>query len=266
MIEELEKLEKKYEIENIFDKYLEKAFNIFEKIRESKGDLLDKYNNKINELIKHELEEKIEKLFEDGLSKEIDDVIKNLDSEMGEHKIKLFSLFKIGLEKELEKGKYKTKIDFIQNFSFFETIKRKLLCLIGKDNAEKIKIISRVVTSSLLAIFGLYFLFATPAGIIGSIFFGVLLGVNFVINLFRSKEKVLLEKLDESQEKLEKNFSRMKIQFSRIYNRTLNETIDNFKGLLVLSLADLSHIEKEVWNELNEEYKKTKKEILEFLD
>ena len=105
---------------------------------------------------------------------------------------------------------------------------------------------------------------SNPIGWIFSGIYALLLSISFIVNkFFKSYEKILIQKLDESKEKLEYNFIRMKIQFSRIYNKTLHETKETFKELLVFSLADLGKIEKEFWIELNEKYKLVKKEILE---
>ena len=71
ILENLEKLESKYEIEKIFDKYLEKINNIFEYILNNKENLIKNYNKDIEKLMKEELENKIK----DVLLKELNDEI-----------------------------------------------------------------------------------------------------------------------------------------------------------------------------------------------
>ena len=50
----------------------------------------------------------------------------DLDREVTKNKEKLLKLFNLGLEKELEKGKYKTEIDVIIKFPFYEKLQLNL--------------------------------------------------------------------------------------------------------------------------------------------
>ena len=251
IIEELDKLESKYEIEKIFDKYLDEILAIFTNIRNNKEKLISKYKNNIKELIQKELQEKSNEILE-NLNNEIEQTMLNLDEEISKSRLKLLDLFKKGLEKELKRGKYKAEIDILVKYSFYEKIKLKICDLFCKKDYNALAIGINIILGTIFAIFFPYLL-------IGN-------GLFFLFplwNKIKEFRNILDEKLNESEEQCQINFSRMRIKFSRIYKDSLNETKNRFKELLLLSCIDLSKIEEKNWIKLKERYIIIKKNIIE---
>ena len=77
-------------------------------------------------MVKTEIEEKIKEILENDLNSDIENTMSDLDREVTKNKEKLLKLFNLGLEKELKKGKYKTEIDVIVKFSFYEKLQLNL--------------------------------------------------------------------------------------------------------------------------------------------
>jgi BMFP domain-containing protein YqiC len=93
IIEELKAFESKYKLERIFDNYYNKIIEIFKNIAEDKQKYISKYNKDISELIKKELEEKINNIFINDLNNEIEKLMKELDSEFAKNKEQLDTIF-----------------------------------------------------------------------------------------------------------------------------------------------------------------------------
>ena len=132
-VQNLEQLESKYEIENIFDKYLEEINQVFNNVKDNKKSLIEKYDKNIKKITEEELEKPINNAISKKLNDEIEDSMQKLDDELSIFKNELLSLFNIGLKNELKKGKYKADIDLIINFSFLEKLKFDICKLTGKD-------------------------------------------------------------------------------------------------------------------------------------
>ena len=155
----------------------------------------------------------------------------------------------------MKKEKYKSEIEILVKFSFYEKIKLKLCDLFSNDNSAFIKV------SLFNLLIGALFLSFNPFLLIGNgVFFFLSLGILFY-NRNKEKNKMLDNKLDECKEKCEINFSRMRTKFARIYKNTLLEAKIKFEEILSLSCIDLSKIEKKKWEYLKEEYFKIKKNI-----
>lgn len=253
IIEELDKLDSKYEIQKIFDKYLDVILALIESIRKSCEELIKNYNNKIDELIKVELEEKTSTILEEGLNKEIEEKMINLDKEIEIIRNKVLDLFHKGLEKEYKKGKYKAEIDFLENFSFYEKMKMRIYNLFDASNYRKIAIHS--ILSSLFLASGFCL---SPAGFIA---LGVYTTIILICTLYDKNKKELNKKLNEYEEQFQINFTKLRIKFSRIYHSSLCESKNKFRELLSISSADLSKIEEKKWINLQKEYYKIKNKI-----
>ena len=254
IVEELDKLESKYEIEKIFDKYLDLILKLIENLRNNMKEFINAYNKQLDKIIKVELEEKTKELLENGLNKEIEEMMLKLDNEMDNIKNKVLELFKKGLKKELEKGKYKAEIDFLINFSFLEKMKIKIYNLFDVNNYKKIAFHS--LFSSLLIASGFCLSF------VGFIIFGVYSIALITCTIYDRNRKELSKRLTECEEQFQINFSKLRIKFSRIYKTSLFETKSKFKELLALSSADLSKIEEKKWEALIKQYKKIKEKII----
>ena len=126
IIKELEKLEDKYTIEKIFDNCMEKIIEVCNKVKKNKESLISQYEKNIEKLVKTEIEEKIKEILENDLNSDIENTMSDLDREVTKNKEKLLKLSKLGLEKELKKGKYKTEIDVIIKFPFYEKLQLNL--------------------------------------------------------------------------------------------------------------------------------------------
>ena len=253
IIEELDKLDSKYEIQKIFDKYLDEVLSLIGNIRKNYGELIKKYANKIDQLIKVELEEKTSTILEDGLNKEIEEKMINLDKEIEIIRKKVLDLFHKGLEKEYKKGKYKTEFDFLENFSFYEKMKIRIYNLFDANNYGKIAVHSFM--SSLFLASG----FCLSAA--GFVVFGIYATILIACTLYDKNKKELNKKLNEYEEKFQINFTKLRIKFSRIYHSCLCESKNKFRELLSISSADLSKIEKKKWINLKKEYQKIKNDI-----
>ena len=253
IIEELDKLDSKYEIQKIFDKYLDIVLALIENIRKNYGELIKNYDNKIDQLIKVELEEKTSTILEDGLNKEIEEKMINLDKEIEIIRKKVLDLFHKGLEKEYKKGKYKAEIDFLENFSFYEKMKIRIYNLFDANNYGKIAVHSFM--SSLFLASG----FCLSAA--GFVIFGIYATILIACTLYDKNKKELNKKLNEYEEKFQINFTKLRIKFSRIYHSCLCESKNKFRELLSISSADLSKMEEKKWINLEKEYQKIKNEI-----
>ena len=243
IVEELDKLESKYEIGKIFDKYLDIILKIIENLRNNMEEFINAYNKQLDKIIKVELEEKTKKLLEDGLNKEIEEMMIKLDNEMENIKNKVLELFKKGLTKELEKGKYKAEIDFLINFSFLEKMKIKIYNLFDVNNYKKIAFHSLFSTLLIFSGFSLSF--------IGFIIFGVYSVALIACTIYDKNRKELSKRLTECEEQFQINFTKLRIKFSRIYKTSLFETKNKFKELLAISSADLSKIEEKKMGRFN---------------
>ena len=232
----IDKLEETYQIEKIFDKYLEEILNIFIYIKENKEELKKKYDNKIEVLLQKELKEKSEEIL-NNLNKEIEKTMIEMDTEISKIRNKLMELFKKGLKNEMKKEKYKSEIEILVKFSFYEKIKLKFCNLFPDGESILFKTVSiiNILLGSLFISFDPIFLIAN------GVFFFISLGFLFY-NKNKEKNKILDKKLDECKEKCEINFSRMRVKFDRIYKDTLLEAKNKFKEILLLSCADLSKI------------------------
>ena len=217
-------------------------------------ELIKKYEKKLDELIKNELEEKTKEIFKNDLNKEIEEKMISLDMEIDIIRKRVLDLFKKGLKKELEKGKYTAEIDFIVNFSFYEKMKIKIYNLFDANNYKKFAIHS--LFSSLLIAAGI---FLSP---ISFYLFGIYTTGILVCTFYKRYKKELNKRLDECEEKFQINFSRMRIKFSRIYKNSLSESKNKFKELLSLSCTDLSAIEEKKWKTLIKQYRNIKENIL----
>ena len=262
ILKNLEELESKYEIEKIFDKYLEQINDTFEYIIENRNELIEKYNKDIKNLMKEELENKIKKVLND-LNDEIEKSLKTLDDELSEYKNDLLTLFNMGLKNELKKGKYKAEIDLIIKFSFLDKLKLNISNLIGKDNTfAKVGI---GITTSVIG-YGLLSLLIPGVNlveIIGGIILGLLSSFSiFLISKFIKKEKILLKKINSSRDEIQLNYLRNKTKFCRLYKNTILETKILFKDLLTVACSDLSEIEIEKWNTLKTNYEEVKTNII----
>ena len=261
ILDNLEKLEGKYEIEKIFDKYFEKINELFIYIMDNKTNLIENYNKDVKKLITNELENKINNVISIELNNEIEESLKNLDNELSNYKNDLLTLFNIGLASELKKGKYKAEIDLIVNFSFYEKLKINICNLLGKDYQTVIAGIGLGTT-----FFGFVFLsFLIPGfnilEIIGGIIFGIVTSIIFLV-IRGNKEKMLINKVNKAKNEIELNYFRMKTKFSRLYKSTIKETTNLFKDLLAIACSDLSKIEQKKWIELKGKYKEAKKNII----
>ena len=253
IIEKLDKLDTKYEIKEIFDKYLVKALALIENIRKNYGELIKNYDNKIDELIKVELEEKTHTLLEDSLNKEIEEKMINLDEEIKIIRNKVSDLFYMRLKNEYKKGKYKAEFDFLKNFSFYEKMKIRIYNLFDARSLGKLAVHSFL--SSLFIASGFCL---SPAGFV---ILGIYSVVILAFSIYDKNKKELNKKLNEYEEKFQINFTKLRINFSRIYHSSLWETKNKFKELLSISSADLSKIEEQKWINLQKKYQKIKNEI-----
>lgn len=236
IIKELDELDSKYEIQKIFDKYLDFVLALIKLIKEKYEELIKKYDKKIDQLIKVELEEKASTILEKGLNKEFEEKMINLDKEIEIIKQKVLDLFHKGLEKEYKKGKYKAEIDFLENFSFYEKMKIRIYNLFDTNNYKKIA--AHSILSSLFLASGFLF---SPVGFIAS---GIYIAIIVACTLYDRNKKELNKKLDEYEEKFQIIFTQLRIKFSRIYHSCLCESKNKFKELLSISSAYLSKIEK----------------------
>ena len=207
ILDNLETLEGKYEMEKIFDKYLEKINSLFIYINDNKTNLIEKYNRDVKKLIKEELENKINKVIAQELNNEIENSLKELDNELSNYKNDLLTLFNIGLENELKKGKYKAEIELIVNFSFYEKLKINICNLLGKDYKTVIAKIGVGTTA-----FGIFFLSMLIPGfnileIVGGIIVGIVSSIAvLLLGVFSNKEKMLIKKLTNTKDEIELNF------------------------------------------------------------
>ena len=262
LINELKELESKYEIEKIFDKYYNEIDNLFQKIENDKKILISKYEKDIEKLIKSELEEKIIRILNKDLDNEIDSTMENLDKELEKKKNEVYIILNEGLKNEIKKGYYKIHLKKIVNFSFLEKMKLKIYDILRSK--KKTAIIASI--GSFAIFFAISTLTFNIIGIISSLTTLLIAGLSsFLINKYRSKEQVLLKKLEECKKEFNDNFLRIRIKFIRLYKDSLSETKKLFRELLILASADLSKIEKKKWNELKEKYKKVKNNILSYL-
>ena len=253
IINKLVELQQKYKIEKIFDNYSEKIFEVFNEIKEKKESLISKYNKDIKKLIKVEIEEKIKGILENELNKDIEIIMKELDNEIFKYKNKLLDLFKMSLEKEIKKGKYKTEIEVIFNFSFYEKLKIKFSQFVDSSKIKK-----GIIALTIGAIISVIFVLNFAAGLI---FFFVSIA-SWIANFFKSYSKIFDEKVEEISLKYNIEFERMRIKFTRLYRDTLNDTKNLFEDLLSVASLDLSKIEEKEWNNLKIEYFKIKDNIL----
>ena len=254
IIQNIEKLEEKYEIEKIFDKYLSQILNLFKDIIENKDTLIKKYDNKLEELINKELKEKSAVILE-NLNQEIEKTMKDIDNEVNKCKDKVIELFKKGLKKEIKAGKYNSEIEILINFSFVERIKLTICNLFGKETSILLKIgIFNLITIGLFAA-------TNPILLITNGVISLICILGLILGRHKTRNKMLEKKLEEIKEQCEINFSRMRIKFTRIYLDTLNFAKNKFRELLSLSCVDLSKIEKEKWENLNQKYRKIKDNI-----
>ena len=69
-------------------------------------------------------------------------------------------------------------------------------------------------------------------------------------------------KLEEFKKEFTNNFTRMRVNISRMCKDMVNDTKNNFEELLLLSCSDLGEIEKENWEELKNTYKEIKRELI----
>ncbi len=257
IINQVEELEKKYEIEKIFDKYSEKINEIFDKIKENKESLISKHDKNIEKLVKEEIEDEMKRILEKKLQKEIDDKLLDLNDEISICKTTTLDLFKITLEKEIKKGKYKVDIEDIYKFSFYEKIQLKL---------SKISDFSTFSKTALKAI-GVGALFTIGFCIsVESLVLAILIAIgSYIADLIKSKSKIFDKKIEEISLKYSAEFERMRRKFSRLYKDTLNETKNLFEEFLSVASIDLSKIEEEEWNNLKANYHEIKKIIINLL-
>ena len=254
IIEQLNKLEEAYQIEKIFDKYLDEILNIFEYIKVNQDELAKKYDNKIEELIQKELKDKSEEILQ-NLNDNIEKTMQELDNEVIKIRNKLIELFKKGLKNEMKKEKYQSELKILVKFSFYEKMKLKICNLFPNSGSAFVNI------TLVNALFAFLISMINPFCLIANgVIFLLSLGF-FFFSKNKEKNKLLVQKLDECKEKCEINFSRMRTKFARIYKDTLIETKNKFEELLSLSCVDLSKIEKKKWKILNEKYLKIENNI-----
>ena len=75
-------------------------------------------------------------------------------------------------------------------------------------------------------------------------------------------EDFLDMKLEAFKKEFTNNFTRMRVNISRMCKDMVNNTKNNFEELLLLSCCDLGQIEKENWEELKNTYKEIKRELI----
>ena len=251
IINELDELKKKYTIERIFDKCMEKIDEVFNKIKENKESLITQYNKDIEKLVKIEIEEKIKEILEKDLNSDIEKTMNELDKEISKNKDKLLDLFKLGLEKEIKKGKYKAEIEVIINFSFYEKLKLNLshFGFEGKSSGKILISIGSIIATCF--IFDIYILGIT-----------ILLNLGYwIISKFKADSKIFDEKIEEASLKYSANFERTRRKFSRLYSDTLSQSKILFQDLLSVASIDLSKIEEVEWNNLKVNYNEIKNNI-----
>ena len=251
IIKELEELEGKYTIEKIFDNCMEKIIKVFDTIKENKEPLISKYEKNIEKLVKIEIEEKIKTILENDLNSDIEKTIDELDREVTKNKEKLLKLFNLGLEKELKKGKYKTEIDVIIKFSFYEKLQLNLSS-IGIDLKSYKKGIGSI--GFLIASYFVFNIYCFGIAVL------LTLG-SWVLGKFKKEERILDEKIEEALLKYSANFERTRRNFSRLYRNILDESKTLFKELLSVASIDLSKIEEVEWKTLKNDYQEIKSNI-----
>ena len=249
IINELDELKEKFTIERIFDKCMEKIDEVFNKIKENKESLITQYNKDIEKLVKIEIEEKIKEILEKDLNSDIEKTMNELNKEISKNKDKLLDLFKLGLKKEIKKGKYKAEIEVIINFSFYEKLKLNLSHF-GFEGISYIKLFISI--GSIIASYFIFDIYSV----------GVILSINsWIISKFKAESKIFDEKIEEASLKYSANFERTRRKFSRLYSDTLSQTKILFQDLLSVASIDLSKIEEVDWNNLKVNYNEIKNNI-----
>ena len=185
--------------------------------------------------------------------------MEDIDKEVKICKDKVIELFKKGLKNEIKAGKYNSEIEILINFSLVERIKLTICNLFGQETSIFLKIggILNLLTIGI-------FIATDPILLITNGVISLVCFLGFIWDRHKTRSKILEKKLEESKEQCEINFSRMRIKFTRIYLDNLNIAKNKFRELLSLSCVDLSKIEKEKWENLNQKYKKIKDNIKQF--
>ena len=261
LIDELEELKSKYEIEKIFDKYYEKIDKEFQNIKENKENLISEYKD-IEKIIK-ELENKILNLLNKDLDNKINSIMENLDSELKIKKEKLKEILYIGLEDEIKRGKYKIQFEKIFNLTLYEKLKIKIFDKFGKK--EKLAVYGSI------GAFGLFVLVSTLTtniiGLISSILYGIIVGiVPWIISLFKSKEKLLSEKVEKYEKEFDLQFYNIRRNFVRLYKDALDENQKLFKEFLSLACTNFCKMENQKWKQIRELYQEIKAKILLYIN
>ena len=231
LIDELEELKSKYEIEKIFDKYYEKIDKEFQNIKENKENLISEYKD-IEKIIK-ELENKILNLLNKDLDNEINSTMENIDKDLEKKKEKLKVILYTGLKDEIKKEEYKIQFEKIFNFTLYEKIKIKIFDKFGKK--EKLAVYGSI------GAFGLFVLVSTLTtniiGLISSILYGIIVGiVPWIISKFKSKEKLLSEKVEKYEKEFDLQFYNIRRNFVRLYKDALDENQKMLKEFFLQAL------------------------------
>jgi len=258
ILSQLEEIKNNQEIGNKFDEFLIESIDILDEIKKNSKSLLKKYDNNLEKLIKDEFEEKIKKKT-NYLEISINNHINELNHKISGFQNQVLNLFKLGLKKEIEEGRYTNELKILFEFSFAEKLKIKICRYLGiNEKNYYAHLLGGLIITVLLSV--------STGGIIGLIVSGVYLFINIIVTFFtkwfKTYDKMLNDKLNNVKQKLIEESTKGRIKYYRLYLDLVKEIKEKFAEILSIIYTDLSKIENQKWIELNKEYISLKNNIL----
>ena len=197
------------------------------------------------------------------MDNEIKSTMGKLDSELKIKKKKLKEILDIGLEDEIKMGKYKIQFEEIFNFTLYEKLKIKIFDKFGEK--KKLAVYGSIGAFALFV--SVSALTTSIFGLISSILYGIIVGiVPWIISKFKSKEKLLSEKVEKYEKEFDLQFYNIRRNFVRLYKDALDENQKLFKEFLSLACTNFCKMENQKWKQIRELYQEIKAKILLYIN